>query len=334
MTSPASHGQDGEALAYWSVAPGIGEIRSERLAPLAAGEVRVRALWSGISRGTEALVALGRVPTSQWSLMRAPFQEGDFPFPVKYGYSSVGVVEEGPPDLQGREVFCLYPHQSRYVVPAAAVTPLPAGLPAERAVLAANMETALNAVWDAAPAPGQRLHVIGAGVVGTLIAHLCARLPGAEVTLADVAPSRARLAADLGIAFSHPAGLAGDADLVIHASGSPAGLRTALDRAGHEARVVEVSWYGSAEVALPLGEAFHSRRLTLVSSQVGHVAPSMRPRWPYARRLAMALQLLRDPALANLISGEADFTDLPSVMARLATNPGDALCLRIRYPQP
>jgi NADPH:quinone reductase-like Zn-dependent oxidoreductase len=322
------------ARAYWSVAPGVGELRDVRLRAADADEVQVRALWSGVSRGTEALVALGRVPPSQWSAMRAPFQEGEFPFPVKYGYANVGLVEHGPVDLLGREVFCLYPHQTRYVVPRFAVTPLPAGLPAARAVLAANMETALNAVWDAAAAPGQRIHVIGAGVVGAMVAYLCARLPGAEVTLADIARGRATLASALGVGFAHPDTLTGDADLVLHASGSPGGLRTALEVAGLEARVVEVSWYGSSEVALPLGEAFHSRRLALLSSQVGQVAPAMRPRWPHARRLAKALELLRDPALDHLITGEVPFTELPGLLPRLAADPDGALCVRVVYPQP
>jgi NADPH:quinone reductase-like Zn-dependent oxidoreductase len=321
-----------EARAYWAVAPGVGEVRAERIPPPAVGEVLVRALWSGVSRGTEALVGLGRVPPSQWAAMRAPFQAGGFPFPVKYGYSSVGVVEEGPSELVGRAVFCLYPHQTRYVVPASGVMPLPPGLPSERAVLAANMETALNAVWDAAAAPGQRIHVIGAGVVGTMIAYLCGRLPGAEVTLADIEPRRSALAAALGAAFADPDALAGSADLVLHASGSPAGLRTALAVAGTEARVVEVSWYGSAEVPLPLGEAFHSRRLALIGSQVGQVAPAMRPRWPHARRLAKALELLRDPALDSLVSAEVAFAELPTVLPRLAVEPAGALCVRIAYP--
>lgn len=321
-----------DATAYWSVAARVGELRPQPLRTPEPGEVLVRALYSGVSRGTEALVALGRVPPSQWSAMRAPFQEGAFPFPVKYGYSSVGVVEAGPPGLLGREVFCLFPHQTRYVVPKDAVVPLPPGLPAARAVLAANMETALNAVWDGAAAPGQRIHVIGAGVVGTLVAWLCRQLPGAEVTLADIAPGRAALAAALGVGFAAPDGLPGDADLVFHASGSPEGLRTALRLAGFEGRVVELSWYGTAEVGLPLGESFHSRRLTLQSSQVGAVAPAMRPRWPHARRLAKALELLRDPALDQLVSGEAAFTDLPALLPKLAAHPSGALCLRVVYP--
>ena len=296
------------------------------------GEVLVRARWSGISRGTEALVALGQVPPSQHARMRAPFQEGLFPFPVKYGYCSVGVVEAGDAALLGRDVFCLYPHQTAYVVPAQAVTPLPPGLPPARAVLAANMETALNAVWDGGPRVGERIHVIGAGVVGCLVAHLCGRIPGAEVTLADLLPERAALAEALGVAFARPEALAPDADLVFHASGHPAGLRTALATAGLEARIVELSWYGTAEVALPLGEAFHSRRLTLQSSQVGQVAAMMRPRWSCARRLAKALELLREPVLDRLITGEIAFADLPTALPRLARRPDGALCVRIVYP--
>ena len=322
-----------QSRAYWATAPGEGEVRIEHLRPPAADEVLVRALWSGISRGTEALVAQGRVPPSQWRTMCAPFQAGDFPFPVKYGYSSTGIVEHGPGDLLGRPVFCLHPHQTRYVVPSAAVMLLAPDLPPRRAVLAANMETALNAVWDAGAVPGQRIHVIGAGVVGALIAWLCGKLPGAEVTLADIAPAKAPLAQALGVAFAPPETLAGEADLVFHASGNPAGLCTALAVAGPEARLVEVSWYGDREAALPLGEAFHSRRLSIVSSQVGQVAPAMRPRWPHARRLAKALDLLRDPVLESLISDEVAFDELPAALPRLAAEPDGALCVCVRYPQ-
>jgi threonine dehydrogenase-like Zn-dependent dehydrogenase len=317
-------------LAYWATGPGRGELRSCRVPEPGPGEVLVRARFSGISRGTEALVAQGRVPESQHAAMRAPFQEGAFPFPVKHGYCSVGRVVAGEPGLLGRDVFCLYPHQSAYVVPAAAVTPLPPGLPPGRAVLAANMEAALNALWDASPRAGERIHVIGAGVVGCLVAWLCGRIPGAEVTLADVLPERAAVAAALGVWFARPEALASEADLVLHASGHPEGLRTALAVAGLEARLVELSWYGTAEVALPLGEAFHSRRLTLISSQVGQVASAMRPRWSHGRRLVKALELLRDPALDVLITGEVPFAALPEAMKRLAV--AGALCQRIVYP--
>ena len=228
------------ALAYWATGPGSGELRPLELRRPGPDEVLVRALYSGISCGTEALVALGRVPVSQQRVMRAPFQDGEFPFPVKYGYCSVGEVMAGAPALVGRHVFCLYPHQTSYVVPLTAVAPLPDALPPGRAVLAANMETALNAVWDSGARPGERIHVIGAGVVGCLAAWLLARLPGAEVTLADIDDRRAGIAGQLGVTFSLPEGLAGDADLVIHASGNPLRLRRARG-CGFEGRVVELA---------------------------------------------------------------------------------------------
>ncbi|MCU0760068.1 MAG: zinc-binding alcohol dehydrogenase [Steroidobacteraceae bacterium] len=320
------------AAAFWVAAPGRGEIRHETLAAPAGDEVMVRTLYSGISRGTESLVFAGRVPRAEWRRMRAPFQGGDFPAPVKYGYSSVGVVEDGPPGLVGAQVFCLHPHQTRYVVPRAAVHRLPPGLPASRAVLAANVETAVNGTWDAALQPGDRVCVIGAGVVGCVLAWLAARIPGCEVQLVDVQPARAAVAAALGVPFALPDAAQGEADVVIHASGSAEGLALALRLAAFEATVLELSWHGDRTVPLPLGEAFHSRRLVLRSSQVGQVAPVQRARWDHARRMALALRLLAGaPELEALVSGEDAFTALPEVMPRLAATPGDTLCHRIRY---
>jgi threonine dehydrogenase-like Zn-dependent dehydrogenase len=312
-------------------APGVGEIVTAPLPPRQEGDVLVRARFSGVSRGTESLVFRGGVPASQYEAMRAPFQEGDFPGPVKYGYASVGEVLEGPPDLAGRDVFCLYPHQDRYVVPAGAVTPLPPGLPPERAVLAANMETAVNAVWDAAPGPGDRILVVGAGVVGSLTAYLCGRVPGTDVTLVDVDAGRAPIAERLGVGFSTEQPGGAEADLVIHASGSPEALGAALSAAGPEATVLELSWFGDRAVPLPLGEDFHAKRLTIRSSQVGRIPPGRAPRWTHARRMMLALDLLRDPALDALLSGESDFDELPETMQRLVNAPAGVLCHRIRY---
>jgi NADPH:quinone reductase-like Zn-dependent oxidoreductase len=322
------------ARALWIVRPGFAEIREESLAEPRRGELRVRALYGAISRGTEALVFRGQVPESQRATMRAPFQAGDFPGPVKYGYSNVGRVEAGPDRLLGRTVFCLYPHQTRFVVPEAAVTPLPPDLPPARAVLAANMETALNTVWDAGIRPGDRIGVVGAGTVGCLVSCLAGRMPGCAVTLVDIDPARAEVARALGAAFALPAAAPVDCDSVIHASGAPAGLATALGMAGFEAVVTEASWFGDRPVPLPLGEAFHSRRLTLRSSQVGSVATAQRPRWDHRRRMALALDLLADPALDVLFSGESAFDDLPMTLTRLSLAPAGILCHRIRYPDP
>ena len=317
------------ARAFWTTAPGTGELRDEPLRAPGDGEVLVEAWFSGVSRGTESLVLAGRVPPSEHARMRAPHQAGDFPFPVKYGYQSVGRVVAGPPEIAGRAVFCLHPHQSRYVVPASAVVPLPDGVPPARAVLAANLETALNGLWDAELRLGDRVAVVGGGVVGCLVAYLAARVPGCRVELVDIAPARAAVAAALGVAFAAPDAARPDADLVVHASGDAAGLRTALALAGQEATVVELSWYGDAQLQLGLGGAFHARRLTLRSSQVGGLPAAQRARWTHRRRLALALSLLADPALDVLVDGESPFEALPDVLPRLAA--GGALCHRLRY---
>lgn len=317
------------ATALWIVAPGEAALRGETLSPQTGGAV-VETEFTGISRGTEALVFRGGVPASEHARMRAPFQAGAFPAPVKYGYAAVGRVVSGPPDLVGRDAFVLGPHQDRLAVPAAAVLPLPDAVPPRRAILGANMETALNVLWDGGAAPGDRIAVIGAGVVGALAARLAARLPGSEVTLVDVTPARAALAAALGCGFAGPGGAPEDCDLVIHASASGGGLATAIACAGAEATIVEASWYGDRPVEAPLGGAFHSHRLRLVSSQVGQVPTDRRPRWSLRRRLGTALELLDDPALDVLISGETAFADLPGRYAAILDDPA-TLCHRVRY---
>lgn len=318
------------ARAFWTVGPGRGELWAETLPVPGEGAALVRTLASGVSRGTEALVFAGRVPPSQHAAMRCPLQAGDFPFPVKYGYSAVGVVEAGPSALVGKRVFCLHPHQDRFVAPASMLHPVPDAVPTRRAVLAANMETALNITWDAAALPGERVLVIGAGVVGLLAAHLLARVPGVMLTVIDSDPAKARVAAALGLGFAAPADAPSEAELIVHASGSPEGLALALGRAAFEARIVEASWFGDRLVPLALGEAFHSRRLRLISSQVGAVATPMRGRRSHAERLALALALLDDARLDVLLDGPTPFADLPATMARLAAHHG-ALCPVIAY---
>jgi 2-desacetyl-2-hydroxyethyl bacteriochlorophyllide A dehydrogenase len=324
-----------DARAFWVAAVGRGEIRTETLSSPTTADVVVHTRFSGISRGTESLVFRGHVPASEYQRMRAPFQQGDFPAPVKYGYCNVGVVETGPADLLGRTVFTLYPHQTRFVMPAEKVHVVPDEVPAGRAVLAANMETALNGVWDAGILPGDRVAVVGGGTVGCLVAWLAGRIPGCEVVLVDVNPARSAIATRLGVAFStgaaSSAAALGSADVVVHASGTSAGLATALALAGFESTVVDLSWYGDQPVQVPLGGAFHSQRLSIASSQVGQVAARQRTRWTYRRRLTAALRLLNDDALDALITGESPFEELPTVMARLSTTPGDTLCHRILY---
>ena len=313
----------GDAHAFWLRAPGHGEIRPVALPEPGPGDVVVRTLRSGVSRGTETLAFRGGVPP------RAPFQEGDFPGPVKYGYLNVGAVEEGPPELRGRTVFCLFPHQTAYVVPAGAVTPVPDDVPPARAVLAGTVETAVNALWDARPLIGDRVAVVGAGMVGCCVARLLARFPALELTLVDVDASRADVAGALGVRFARPEQAAGGRDLVFHTSATSAGLQRSLELLAPEGTVIDLSWYGDGEVRLELGGAYHERRLRIRASQVGTVSPGVRR--TAADRLALALELLRDPAFDVLVTGESRFDELPGVMERLAAGSLPALCHTITY---
>jgi NADPH:quinone reductase-like Zn-dependent oxidoreductase len=321
----------GEASAFWVREPGLGEVRRVRLPEPGVDDVVVRTLRSAISRGTETLVFGGRVPPSQYDVMRAPFQEGEFPGPVKYGYLNVGVVEEGPPELRGRTVFCLYPHQTVYVVPAHAVVPVPDDVPPERAVLAGAVETAVNALWDAAPLVGDRVTVVGAGMIGCCVTRLLTRFPGVEVAVVDTDPGKGEVVDGLGASFSSPAHAAGGRDLVVHASASSAGLQLSLDLLAAEGTVLDLSWYGDAEVQLGLGGAFHSGRLAIRASQVGMVSPARRGSRTPRDRLALALDLLRDSAFDALITGVSPFDELPVLMSKLANGDLPALCHTVSY---
>jgi Zn-dependent alcohol dehydrogenase len=320
-----------EATAFWIDAPGVGVLRSHDLPRRGVGEVFVRTLHTGVSRGTETTVFLGKVPTGEHERMRSPFQEGDFPGPVKYGYLNVGVVEEGPSALRGQTVFTLYPHQSAFLVPSDAVVPVPEGVPARRAVLAGAVETAVNVLWDAAPLVGDRVAVIGAGMIGCSVARLLRRLPGVEVTLIDKDPRRQAIAARLEVDFATPSTSPHDRDIVINTSGSADGLQLALETVVTEGDVIEASWYGDRPATLMLGADFHSRRLTIRSSQVGAVSPRRRATRTTRDRLQLALALLRDPVFDALLTSRSSWRNLPDVMTSLASGPSTDLCHTIDW---
>lgn len=329
-----STGKTRVARAVWYARKGTVELRAAPLPRPQPDQATVRTLFSGISRGTERLVFNGEVGRSEWERMRCPNQEGAFPFPVKYGYCATGVVEVGPGELLGRTVFCLHPHQDHFNAAVASLVPVPEAVPARRATLTANMETALNALWDSGAGPGDRIVVVGAGVVGLLVAALAARMPGADVTSVDVDETRRPLAQALGATFAQPAEAPGDADIVFHASATAAGLNTAIDCAGFEGTIVEMSWYGDKPVQVGLGGAFHSRRLKLVSSQVGHVAASHRPRWTHRRRVEAAAGLLAAmPALDALVAEEIAFEDAARELPRILGPGSRGLAPVIRYPE-
>jgi NADPH:quinone reductase-like Zn-dependent oxidoreductase len=317
-----SQGQVVVARSLWYVKPGVAEFQAERLPPRGPGMARVATEYSAISRGTERLVALGEIPKSEWARMRAPSQSGHFSFPVKYGYSATGTVTGGPEGLVGQRIFALHPHQDHFQLEADELVPLPAPIPSRRAALGASMETALNAHWDAGTAPGDRILVVGGGVVGLLVGYLARRIAGTEVTIADIDPARTRHAAALGLKFADPLEIPPDNRIVFHASATSAGLETAISAAAFEGRLIELSWYGTHPTTVNLGGAFHSRRLSIISSQVGHIAPSHRNQIDRRERLRRAIALLDDPALDVLVSEEIGFADLPEALPRIWSSAG------------
>lgn len=323
--------KNNDARALWYVAPGQAELRPATIGDVGSDSILVRTLYSGLSRGTERLIFEGKVPEAEWSRMKAPAQEGEFPFPVKYGYAAVGVVEAGASALIGKHVFVLYPHQDRFAVKAERAFIIPDNVPPRRAVLAANMETALNIIWDGGAQAADTITIVGGGIVGMLVASLASRLPGAKVTLVDIEPSREAIARHFGVNFSLPDNAPGEADLVIHSTASTAGLALALQLAGVEGTIVEASWYGDAKVNVALGDAFHSRRLRLISSQVGNVCAQRAKRWTTRRRLEAAIGLLTDERLDVLIGEEVPFAELPQQLSRLLSPKASGLGALVRY---
>jgi threonine dehydrogenase-like Zn-dependent dehydrogenase len=256
---------------------------------------------------------------------------GELPGPVKYGYLSVGVVEDGAQEFLGRTVFCLHPHQDRYVVPVSALALVPDGVPAARAVLAGTVETAVNAVWDAGPRLGDRIAVVGAGMVGCAVAALLRSFPLERLQLVDVDERRREAAERLGVTFVTPEEADDGCDVVVHCSATGAGLNRGLELLGDEGELVELSWYGDRPVTVDLGADFHARRLGIRASQVGAVAAARRARRTHGERMALALDLLRDPTLDALIGGHTPFSELPGTMDRLAAGELAGLCHLVDY---
>nr|NLD41214.1 zinc-binding alcohol dehydrogenase [Actinomycetales bacterium] len=328
---PATSHTGRTATAYWTVAPGRGELRTEFLADPIRDEVLVRALASGVSRGTELLVHRHEIPREIIAEMRGPHQAGDLPGPVKYGYLTVGVVEEGPEHLLGQRVFCLHPHQDRFVVPAADVVPIPHNVPTSRAILAGTVETAVNALWDAGPRIGDRVAVVGAGMIGLGVALLLQRHPLARLQVVETSESRRALLRELGLDAVTPDEAEDECDIVFHASATSAGLATTLRLLGTAGEAIELSWYGTRTPEVPLGGEFHSRRLVLRASQVGRVSPARAARRSAADRIAIALDALTDPVFDHLLAPAVPFAELPRVMEEIANGARDVLCQVIEY---
>jgi threonine dehydrogenase-like Zn-dependent dehydrogenase len=315
------------ARALWIEAAGRAVLREETLPAPRDGWCRVEALYSAVSPGTERLVASGRVPAEVAEIMRCPYMEGAFPFPVKYGYSLVGRVTDGP--LAGKIVHLLHPHQERMQVRVSDLRVVPGDVPPERATLAANLETAVTALWDGRVTAGERVLVIGFGIVGSLVARLVSAIPGVELDVVERDPAKRALASTLG--FTARETPRDDYDVAFGASGSAAEVQLAIDAVGNEGRVIELSWLGLQSAAILLGGSFHSGRKQLIASQVSQIPPSLRGRWDYARRTQLVFSLLRDPVFDQHITRQVAFEELPDFIADLCATPSAGLSVTVRY---
>jgi len=290
------------------------ELRQEPPAELGAADVRVDAIASAISHGTEMLVLRGQVPDGLE--LDLPTLRGGFAFPIKYGYASVGRIVEAGPEAHlapGQTVFVHHPHQSSYVVPASMPIVLPPGLEPELGVFLANVETAVNIVLDAALRFGERVGIFGQGVVGLLVTQLLRRAGASLIVAVEPVAARRdlaqRLGADIALAPEEatPSALREltdglGVDLAIEVSGNAAALQQAIDSLAFGGTAVVCSWYGTKPVSLQLGGGFHRRRPRVVSSQVSTIDGALQPRWTYARRLQLAVDLLPRLQLAELIT--------------------------------
>jgi 2-desacetyl-2-hydroxyethyl bacteriochlorophyllide A dehydrogenase len=317
------------------------EIREEPIGDPGPGELRVRAVISALSHGTERLVYRGEVDPGL--ALDLPTLAGGYGFPVKFGYASVGRVVAAGPHVGsigvGDLVFALHPHQVEYVVAASLAHRLPAGVSPEAGVFLANLDTALNVTLDAKAKPGDSVVIFGQGVVGLLLTQLLSRA-GVRVIAVEPASGRAAMSARCGAnAVLRPADLAlvrsmtggRGADLAIEASGNPGALQQAIDSVADEGTIVVCSWYGEKRVTLDLGGRFHRGRLRIVSSQVGGIDPSLAPRWDRPRRLAYATQLLSDLRLAELITHRFPFVRAADAYALLDERAADTIQVVLQY---
>ncbi len=320
------------ARALWHNSPFDSTLRREVLADSKDGELLLRSMFSLVSQGTERLVACGAVPESLYGSMRVPYMGGNFSFPVKYGYALVGeVLNQGHP-WQGRAVFVMHPHQDYCVVAQRDCFCLPANVSPRSAVLAANLETAVTALWDARPLLGERVLVVGFGLLGALTALLLKRFPGLDLWISEPNSYRKDLAKKMGFHLWEGQHV-GEFDLCVHSSATEDGLQMALDVLGREGRVLELSWYGNKRSALSLGEAFHHKRLRIISSQVAHLPSDMQARWGYARRKELVFKLLHSSDWRLLPDAELGLEDLPSFFKALRKGESQypALAVVVKY---
>lgn len=320
-----------QPTALWHLSETHSEIRQIPSVLFLEGYCEIKALYSLISTGTERLVASGKVPEELHASMQVPYMEGSFSLPVKYGYSLVGEVVDGPENLKRKIVHLLHPHQDYCVVLAEDVFVIPREIPSQRAILASNLETALNALWDSGVSAGDKVMVAGFGIIGSLVVRLLTLMPAVQVMVIDTDPNRKKLAETMGFSTAHAEELDADFDLAFHCSGHETGLQTCIDKAGPEGKVIEMSWYGNKPVTLNLGGTFHSQRKSIISSQVSSLPASKQARWNFYRRKQVVFELLKNPAFDQHIAATIAFQELPALFEKIRKGQTDALSYGVSY---
>lgn len=340
------------ARQLWFVEPRAVQIREQALPDLQSGQLRLKTLFSAISAGTEMLVYRGQLPAGMaLDDSLSAFDNQSVDYPLQYGYACVceveGVGDAVDSNWQGKTVFAFLPHASHHICSLDAVIPVPDGVDPRQALFLANMETAVNLAQDGKPRLGERVVVLGQGVVGLLLSSVLARFPLTSLCAVDTLASRRELATQAGVSSVFDAGndadiatlheqlnrhsATGGADLVYELSGSPEALNLAVELCGYSGRIVVGSWYGSKRAEINLGERFHRHRMSIVSSQVSTIAPELSGRWDKARRFAMAWDMIGKTDPAKLISHSLPFAEAGEAYRLLDESPQDALQVIFEY---
>ena len=311
----------------WFCEPYKVEVRSCQPLAIPAGQVRVRALCSAISAGTEMLVYRGQLPSELALDVSIAQMQKNPEYPLQYGYASVGIVEAIGQGVEkswlGKRVFSFAPHASHFNSESDALIELPDGIAAEDAVFLANMETAVNLVQDGRPMIGERVAVLGQGIVGLLLTAVLARFPLAELLAIEGIAERRELAKSLGASNAcSPLRLdSAWADLIYEVSGVPEALNSAIDLAVFDSRIIIGSWYGKKSTAIDLGGKAHRNRISICTSQVSSLAPELSGRWNKERRFDVAWQMLQTIKPSRLISHQVPLLEAEHIYKKIHETP-------------
>jgi len=321
----------GKVRSLWHLSDSQSVIKENTAQNPSPSFLKIQSHFSLISTGTERLVACGEVPGSVHDDMKVPYMEGAFPFPIKYGYSLVGkVITEGH-SMTGKLVHAMHPHQDFCLINESDLFEIHSNIPAQRATLASNLETALTAVWDAQVNIGDRVLIVGFGLIGSLIARLLSFIPAIYFQIIEIDKERIQHAEKLGFPVSAILRKHSKFDIAFHTSATAEGLQTCIDGVGLEGKIIELSWYGKKPVKINMGGSFHSQRKQIISSQVGKLPSKYNARWDMKRRKKVVFELLENALFDQQITHFIKFVDTPTFFADLRAGKAKGLAYCIEY---